>query len=261
MVQEMSAILKCSEAVDIQHCFKHPRWNCVTIFAPCANSPDLTIQLFTFVILNKIIPLLSSTDISHCMRLNTVIISTMWQVLQEASSEAESIKTVFCFRLSAKELIHMILNTLIEPHNKEFVINSNPVPVLISLLGCGALDVQKSACLLTWKLMMDATFRDKIATDDDFPIIEVLKILQDSADSELSLLAWCSLFCLGSTKETGCVCLCVCLHVQVCIEGRGGGNSDICLLARILANIDRYMTVVFLLLSYQLFELGVLLGV
>jgi len=208
-MQEMSAVLKCSEAVDVQHCFKHSQWNCVTIFGPYANSPDLTIQLFAFMVLSKIIPLLSFSEISHFMRLNTAIMQAMWQALQEASTETNPVKTIFCFRVSAEKLLYMILSTLIESHNVEFIINNDPIPVIVSLLGCGAVDVQKSACLLTWKLTMDAAFRVQIALASDYPIIEVLETLHNSVDSELSSLAWCSLFCLGCTKDTG---MCVCVH-------------------------------------------------
>jgi len=209
VMQEMSAVLKCSEAVDVKHCFKHPRWNCVTIFGPYANSPDLTMQLFAFMVMRKIISLLSSSEINHCMRLNAVIMQTMWQALQEASTETNPVKIILCFRVSAEKLVHMILNTLIERHNAEFIINNDPVPVLVSLLGCGTTDVQKAACLLTWKLTMDAAFRVQIAVDSDYPIIEVLEMLQNSTNSELSSLAWCSLFCLGCTKDIGTF---VCVH-------------------------------------------------
>lgn len=179
--------------------FYYHKVDWMDVLDPWMNSQNAAIRLHSLLVLAAVAGGLHSNQLLEFSQLDdTDRVTAILEMVCTAAQSPDLIVSECDYSFSAAELVRALAGlSSCSPVCRQAVVDEINLPILLVLLACGDLELQKAVCHLLWVLARHVS-GESFLRDGESSVIETLEQFGDSQDADLQKLSKCAVFYLRS---------------------------------------------------------------
>ena len=169
-----------------------------TLLRPFLNASDNSMVIHAKLILGYVSAVLMDFEISETMELSSSSADELIDILGKASTSDNRKANGF----TTTEVAQGMTRLLVFNKNRDLLARSTLFAAFVAIFSCGTVQEQIATSELLWCLLKNIKFKGELRKSD-LPIADLLEQMMESDDSNLKMVASCTVWNLTDTIEKG----------------------------------------------------------